>query len=265
MQSIIFVSYSHEDKDYLEKLQKFLKPLIRDGRFEIWDDTKIVPGQDWKKTIQEALKDAIAAVLLVSPSFLASDFIAANELPVLLQKAEDEGLTVLIVIVSNCLFEESALSKFQAVNPERPLDRRKESTQNEVWSALASAIKKLFQKNRSNSPKEKKLSTETKEKPEILVDFLPSKHIEIPIDTNRTGKSDEADFEGASAALGVDRLVYAIKSRYPELSDEAAEEYAGFVLVEMAKRIGARDKLVYSQINEEMLYEVIPYVIEGLQ
>ena len=132
MQKIIFVSYSHQDKEYLERLQKFLKPVINEGIFELWDDTKIAPGQEWKEKIREAINDAIAAILLVSPSFLASDFITKNELPALLKKAEEDGLSVLTVIVSQCRIEDSSISKFQTVNPDKPLDRRKRSTQNEV-------------------------------------------------------------------------------------------------------------------------------------
>ena len=37
----IFISYSHKDKEYLERLQVHLKSLERDGIIDYWDDTKI--------------------------------------------------------------------------------------------------------------------------------------------------------------------------------------------------------------------------------
>ena len=67
------------------------------------------------------------AVLLVSADFLASDFIADNELPPLLVAAENEGVIILPVIVSPCLFTNvPALARFQAVNlPSKPLSALK--------------------------------------------------------------------------------------------------------------------------------------------
>ncbi len=40
----VFVSYSHWDKKRLERLQVQLKPLVRTGDIDLWDDTRIQPG-----------------------------------------------------------------------------------------------------------------------------------------------------------------------------------------------------------------------------
>jgi TIR domain len=91
----VFISYSHKDRDWLEKLQIVLKPLIRKGIISIWDDTQIQAGDQWRNQIAEALGNARVAVLLVSPDFLASDFIADHELPPMLRAAQDQGLRIL--------------------------------------------------------------------------------------------------------------------------------------------------------------------------
>jgi len=117
----VFVSYSHEDAAWLERLQVHLKPLEREGLVELWADTRIATGSDWRRKIEQAMSTAQVAVLLVSADFLASDFIAANELPPLLQRAELDGLVIMPLILSPCLFEQTtSISRFQAVNPVLP-------------------------------------------------------------------------------------------------------------------------------------------------
>lgn len=45
----IFFSYAHEDKVLLDKLQKHLKPLQREGLIEMWHDRDISAGMEWKR------------------------------------------------------------------------------------------------------------------------------------------------------------------------------------------------------------------------
>ena len=114
----IFVSYSQHDAAWLKRLRVHLKPLERDGLIDLWDDTRIATGSIWREQIDAAVESARVAVLLVSGDFLASDFIADNELPPLLEAADHDGCTIMPLLVQPSLFEESQLSRFQAVNRE---------------------------------------------------------------------------------------------------------------------------------------------------
>jgi hypothetical protein len=137
----VFVSYSHKDKKWLDLLQVHLKPLLRDGDIDLWDDTRIQPGDDWKGEIDRALARARIAVFLISKDFLASDFIHDEELPVLLEAAEQRGTRILPVILSHCLYAESKLGRFGAVNdPKKPLQGLTPVKRDEVLRDLARTI-----------------------------------------------------------------------------------------------------------------------------
>jgi hypothetical protein len=137
----VFISYSHADQEWLERLRRHLKPLVREG-LDCWDDTHIRPGDDWQQEIRTALDTAQVAVLLISANFFASDFINENELPPLLAAAQAKGVRILPVIISASRFARIPdLARFQAVNPsERPLAKMPLAEQEEVLDYVAQVI-----------------------------------------------------------------------------------------------------------------------------
>ncbi|MEK7408471.1 MAG: toll/interleukin-1 receptor domain-containing protein [Acidobacteriota bacterium] len=142
----VFISYSHKDRDCLERLQVFLKSLGREAAVEWWDDTMIRPGQKWRDQIRRALRTAKVAVLLVSQDFLSSDFITTDELPSLLAAAENEGVVILPVIIKPCRFKQTkSLSQFQAVNdPSKPLKKMSKVRQEDLWVKVTDEIEKAL-------------------------------------------------------------------------------------------------------------------------
>jgi internalin A len=146
LRDCIFISYSHNDEKWLHELSLFFSPLVRQEKIHPWSDALISPGADWKQEIQMALARAKIAVLLVSRHFLASDFIAKYELPPLLKTAEQNGLTILWIAVSACLYTETEIANYQAVNdPSKPLDRLKPWQVNQEFVRICEHIKRAME------------------------------------------------------------------------------------------------------------------------
>ena len=143
----VFVSYCHKDKEWLERLTIFVKALEKRGvSLQVWVDTSIKPGERWHDEIRLALRQAWAAILIISEDFLASDFIADEELPVLLRAAEQEGVAIMPLIARPSTFSSHpALGEFQAFNtPSRPLCDLSPGDQDRVFVKLSEHLMNII-------------------------------------------------------------------------------------------------------------------------
>jgi uncharacterized protein with LGFP repeats len=146
IRSKVFISYSHKDKIWLDRIQTMLSPEIRKSESLVWADTKIEPGDLWKVEIAEALSSAKVAILLVSQSFLASDFIDQHELPPILAASEEEGLKIFWVAIDHCLYEKTEIARYQAVgNPAEPLMALLQSEQDKILKVLCQKVIKAME------------------------------------------------------------------------------------------------------------------------
>ena len=109
-------------------------------RISAWDDTRIAPGSRWQGEIKEALDTAAAAVLLLSPAFFRSEFIAAHELPEVLAAAGRGELVILPLVVAPCAHAE-VTSTYQSVHdPALPLEALDEAGRERVWQRLLASL-----------------------------------------------------------------------------------------------------------------------------
>jgi len=114
----IFFSYAHKDHKWLADIEEAIKPGLKNHaiNIEAWSDKKMKPGTKWKEEIAQALERATVAVLLVTPAFLASDFVQRNELPPILRAVQTKGLTVVWIHVKAAMYRETEIADFQAAH-----------------------------------------------------------------------------------------------------------------------------------------------------
>ncbi|HLP61481.1 MAG TPA: CHAT domain-containing protein, partial [Candidatus Deferrimicrobium sp.] len=141
----VFISYSHKDKEWLQKLETILQPLVSKGKIIPWSDEKIRPGDPWHEEIIKALETSKIAVLLVSEHFLASKYIMTTELPVLLDAVKKKECTLFWILIRECLYEETGLKDIQAAHKiENPLQDLSASDINKVLTGIAREISRVY-------------------------------------------------------------------------------------------------------------------------
>jgi len=113
----VFISYSHKDEAWKDRLVTHLAVLQGEGLIDVWDDRQIGAGEDWKQQIIETIESARVALLLVSADYLASSFIRGTEVPLLLDRAKTGGVVVFPVIIRPCRWQDVGWLASKQVRP----------------------------------------------------------------------------------------------------------------------------------------------------
>ena len=138
-----FVSYSHKDESYRQRLETSLSQLRRDKLISTWYDRKIPPGGTWDREINENLNSADIILLLVSPDFLASDYINSHELSRALERRRSGSAIVVPIILRPSDLEGSSLGALQALPREgRPVS--KWGNRDEAWLDITRGLRRLI-------------------------------------------------------------------------------------------------------------------------
>lgn len=85
----IFISYAHRNSElsnkFIDQFYDYIKPS-KTYEYVLWNDLELKPGDKWEEKIAENLKECDCGLLLISTSFLNSNYITSKELPVLMDK-----------------------------------------------------------------------------------------------------------------------------------------------------------------------------------
>lgn len=140
----VFISYCHDDAEWLNKLRMFLRPLEARGLINVWDDSEIKPGSKWLEEIEGALDHSNVAVLLVTQRFIDSPFIKNKELPHILDKAEKKGCQIFWIAVGSSTVDDTEIKKYEAANnPDEPLNTLPPPQQDKVLKEIYDRMKKV--------------------------------------------------------------------------------------------------------------------------
>jgi hypothetical protein len=128
----VFVSYAREDRRWLDpdhrfSLIPFLMESLRRHKVAFWFDKELKPGDEFKRHIQSQIDQSQIALLIVSQSFLNSEFIESKEMPRIAERARQGQMIVVPVLVEPCDWSEYPFLADRQMVPSSPLIEYTES------------------------------------------------------------------------------------------------------------------------------------------
>lgn len=181
----IFVSYSHDDDAMRRELMKHLAALKRDKRIESWYDREVLPGAPLDNAIIYELNRADIILLLVSASFIDSDYCYSTELARAVERSEQGEARAVPVILRNCLWKQTVLGRLKAI----PRDGRAIASwpnQDDAYTDVAEEISRLVKHMGSGATARVEASTKPARGASMTADDVPST---MPASQQRTGNT----------------------------------------------------------------------------
>lgn len=142
----VFISYSYQDEPYRLELERHLSGLRRNGYIDTWTDLKILPGEEWDRSVSETLNQARIILLLISADFLASEYCNDAELKTALQRHEQGAGSVIPIILRPCDWQNSPFADLQPLpvggQPIEAWEQTDEAYQN-IVNGIKASIRRL--------------------------------------------------------------------------------------------------------------------------
>jgi hypothetical protein len=145
----LFYSYSHKDEELRNELAEHLFPLERAGLIEVWHDREMLPGDTVDAEIAEKLRSADLVLVLVSPSFIKSEYCWDIELRNAIERHERGEARVVPVVLRPCQWQLTPLKTLLAM----PTDGRavinwpnRDTAYDDVARGIAKLAKAMRQK-----------------------------------------------------------------------------------------------------------------------
>ena len=199
----VFISYSHKDEAWKDRLVKHLAVLAKQGLLDIWDDRRIGAGGNWREEIRAALEEADAAVLLISADFLTSDFILNEEVSRLLERRAKSGIHVVPVLVFDCSWQDVPWLAEMQVRPRdgRTLASFKGDQRNRELVKIAREVRQLLAAG--SRPQEPSPVEPLQRQPQQQTPGPPQQLAPVSAQALHQLPSPPADFTGREAELTV--------------------------------------------------------------
>jgi hypothetical protein len=140
----ILLCYADEDERMVRQLKKQLSMLERNGHIALWDYGHISAGTEWEQEMNRHLDEAEMILLLISASFLASDYCYKVQMQRAIERHERKEVRVIPVILRPVYWNEPPLDKLQPL-PDRAKPISRWTPRDEGWKNVVAGIKKVIE------------------------------------------------------------------------------------------------------------------------
>ena len=139
----IYVSHALEDREWADRLERVLDPLVASHGLEVWRVSKIAVGHSWADEIDGAIDRARVAIVLLSPRYLAAPQ-CQRDLERIVRRAEARQLRIAWFVVSECDWRSTRLATYQTIGDlSHPLDVLRMSQRQAALLKYASTIAEM--------------------------------------------------------------------------------------------------------------------------
>jgi tetratricopeptide (TPR) repeat protein len=111
--TFVFFSYAHRDKGFRDRLEEHLSNLKYRGLITTLYDGEISAGEEWAQQIDIYLNKAHIILLLISASFMASEYCYSIEMRRALERHERQEAHVIPILLRPVLFTDAPFAKLQ--------------------------------------------------------------------------------------------------------------------------------------------------------
>ena len=148
----VFISYSADDERFKHELETHLVMLKRKGIIQPWHSEQTGAGSEWEQEISKLIDQSQIVLLLISPSFLASDHLYEQEMQHAMKRHETGDARVIPIIIRSANIAETPFNKLLILPRNRqPIDTWR--NRDEIWARVAEEIRDVCN-NLRNSQKQ---------------------------------------------------------------------------------------------------------------
>lgn len=149
-----FISYSHHDAEFLTSLHQHLAGLRRQKALETWTDREIDAGCVLDQEIAAAMEKANLFLLLVSSSFINSDYCYEKEFKKALEKQKAGKALIVPIIVRPCDWQIPELRQFKALPEDgHAIHGKHWHSTDEAFADVAKGLRSLIENRKKKAEK----------------------------------------------------------------------------------------------------------------
>ncbi len=67
----VFISYARKDSGFVEAM----RAELRNANLDVWTDSVLAPGSDWRLEIDDAIRNASALIVIITPESKSSEYV----------------------------------------------------------------------------------------------------------------------------------------------------------------------------------------------